>query len=43
MWNYIHYLTYLKVKPSTDHTGNESYVFKQMNSQDISWIPFNQF
>lgn len=43
MWNYVFYKAYLKVKPETEFTGTESYVYDKIESQDLDWFPIRKY
>eukprot|EP01004_Peranema_trichophorum_P004444 NODE_3366_length_1365_cov_19.149758_g2930_i0.p1 GENE.NODE_3366_length_1365_cov_19.149758_g2930_i0~~NODE_3366_length_1365_cov_19.149758_g2930_i0.p1 ORF type:complete len:423 (+),score=68.84 NODE_3366_length_1365_cov_19.149758_g2930_i0:96-1271(+) len=42
MWNYLHFLHYLKRKPSDEYTGQESYVDELMNRNNVSFFPLGK-
>jgi hypothetical protein len=39
VWNYVYFLTYLKLNNPNDFNALEFYVWKKVNEKDISWIP----
>jgi hypothetical protein len=39
MWDYVFYLIYLQKKDSTEFTGAETYVEKQLLKDSIDWLP----
>ncbi|KAL4447069.1 hypothetical protein ABPG74_013921 [Tetrahymena malaccensis] len=39
MWNYIFYMAYLQLKDKVMYNGDEMYIFKKIEKNDISWIP----
>jgi len=38
-WNYLFYIAYLKNKDKTDFTGLESYIWDQIENDEINWFP----
>jgi len=42
MWNYINFIAYLKFKESTEHTGIESYLWRKIGDDDVSWLPLHK-
>ncbi|EAR95948.2 MIR domain protein (macronuclear) [Tetrahymena thermophila SB210] len=39
MWDYVYFSAYLQYKDQKEFTGNESYVFEQLKTSDVSWFP----
>lgn len=39
LWNYIYYLYVLNNKSSTDFTGLEFEIFRQVEAEEIDWFP----
>jgi hypothetical protein len=39
IWNYVYFLTYLKLNNPNDFNALEFYVWKKVNEKDVSWIP----
>ncbi|KAI3385554.1 hypothetical protein SNEBB_008534 [Seison nebaliae] len=39
MWHYLYFMVLLKVKPSTEYTGPESYVHNLIQNQSTDWFP----
>lgn len=39
MWDYVYFKAYLLYKESSEFSGNESYVFDQLKTTDVSWLP----
>ena len=39
VWSYLYFMYILKRKDPTEFNGIESYVFKRILLEDISWIP----
>jgi len=42
VWNYLHYMIYLKNKFKLDYDGTESYVFEKLENEDLSWFPIQR-
>ena len=42
MWNYVNFYAYLKYKDPTEFTGIESFLWKQINTNDVTWFPFRK-
>lgn len=42
LWNYLYYIVFLKSKPKLDYNGTESYIYKKIKSDDLSWFPMNR-
>ena len=42
MWNYLFYLAYISEKTITEHSGEESYVFREFNRSSLNWIPYKR-
>jgi hypothetical protein len=39
VWNYVHFMCYLRKKNHTEYNGAESMINAQILRQDISWLP----
>ncbi|CAH8540652.1 unnamed protein product [Dicrocoelium dendriticum] len=39
IWQYVFFIIHLRLKPSTQYTGPESYVAKLIQQKDLKWIP----
>jgi hypothetical protein len=39
IWNYVYFLTYLRINNPNDFNALEFYVWKRVNEKDVSWIP----
>jgi len=39
MWNYVHFISHLKMKDPTEYTGIESYISDKLKEGDVSWFP----
>jgi hypothetical protein len=39
VWNYVYFLTYLRINNPNDFNALEFYVWKKVNQKDITWIP----
>jgi len=42
MWHYLYFYVYLKLKPVSEYTGSEYYVYKQNKKHKIDYFPLNQ-
>jgi len=42
MWNYLFFFLYLKIKPSTDYTAQESYVKRMLEERNVAFFPIQQ-
>ncbi|KNC81973.1 hypothetical protein SARC_05737 [Sphaeroforma arctica JP610] len=39
VWDYVYFMTHLRIKDSTEFTGPESYVKRMLDERDNSWFP----
>merc|ERR1712196_682586 len=42
MWDYVFFLTYLQQKPSTEYTGQESYVASMHKDSNVKFFPIKR-
>jgi RyR and IP3R Homology associated/RIH domain/Ion transport protein len=42
VWNYLHFMAYLKFKETTEYSGIESYIQNMINNGEFEWIPQQQ-
>ena len=42
MWNYLFYIAYIQIKDRNEFNGTESYVFEQIERDEIKWFPVDK-
>lgn len=42
MWYYVFYKAYIETLDEKEYDGNELFVSKKINSNDITWIPIRR-
>jgi len=39
LWNYVYFIIHLKSKDESDFNGVESYIYEQLEAEEMDWFP----
>ena len=39
LWNYVFFIIHLKSKDESDFNGVESYIYQQLEAEEMDWFP----